>query len=433
MDVFICKKRREALWEKFKDGALILASAPQDSSLYRSYRQESHFFALTGFEEPESIFVFRPGKNPESVLFVRKKDPTKETWDGWRFGPKGVVSEFAMDAGYLFEEFADKAPRLLKEVKLIYYGLGRNEGVDLLIQSALKKVQQNKGRSGQGLQTIVDPHSILSEKRLKKDDYSISMMKKATRITSEAHREVMKAVKPGITERAMHGLFISEMMSRGATREGYASIVASGANATTIHYTFNDKVMEDGDLLLIDAGAEYQYFTGDVTRTYPVNGRFNKAQRQLYQKVLKVQKDLISLARPGLPFATFQIEAVERLIDVMLSEKLLEGKLEKIIESQDYKKYYPHQVGHWLGMDVHDVGLYYMKGQPRKLEPGMCFTIEPGLYIPPHDMRAPKALRGLGIRIEDDILITDKGCVNMTEQCPKEIEDLEALIGSKYR
>ena len=432
IDIKICKERRESLKSALKDGALILVAAPEDKSLRSPYRQESHFFALTGFEEPDAIFVFRPHKDPETVLFVREKDPQWELWNGYRFGPEGAVSTFAMDAAHSIEEFSEIAPKLLDEIKLVYYGLGRNPKADSWVQKALKRTQQKRGRTGLGLQTIVDPQEIISEGRLKKDDYSLSMMKKTTQITSEAHREVMKAVRPGTTERAMHGLFISEIMSRGATREGYISILASGTNATILHYTFNDKVMEDGELLLIDAGGEYNFFTADVTRTYPVNGRFTKIQKRLYEKVLKLQKELIHLAQPGVPFETLQTQAVEKLVDVMLSEKLLRGKAEEIIKSKEYKKYYPHRVGHWLGMDVHDVGVYQIDGQSRKLEPGMCLTIEPGIYIQPHDTEAPKELRGIGIRIEDDILITPHGSLNMTETCPKEVDELELLIGSQW-
>ena len=219
-------------------------------------------------------------------------------------------------------------------------------------------------------------------------------------------------------------------MSRGAAREGYTSIVASGHSATTLHYIFNDQEMKSGDLLLIDAGAEYNFFTGDVTRTYPVSGQFTKTQRRLYEKVLRVQKDLFALSKPGLPFETFQTQAVEKLVEVMLSEKLLTGDPQKIIDSKDYRRYYPHGAGHWLGMDVHDVGLYKMNNKSRELEPGMCFTVEPGLYIPPHDTQAPKELRGIGIRIEDNILVTSDGHINMTESCPKEIQDLEDIIGT---
>lgn len=430
IDISLCKKRREVLREDFNEAALILAAAPEDSSRCSSYRQDSHFFALTGFEEPDSIFLFRPGKNPESILFVRPKDTTRETWDGYRFGPEGAISEFAMDEAHPIEDFPKVAKELLAEVHSIYYPLGRNHVVDQLVLSVLKKVQQRKENRGAGLKTIIDPEESLGERRLKKDDYGISMMTKVTQITSEAHVKLMRAIKPGVTERAMQGLFLKEILDRGAAREAYPSIVASGNNATTLHYVFNDTVMEDGALLLVDAGAEYNFFSGDVTRTYPVNGSFSNAQRRIYEKVLKVQKELIALVKPGVPFEIFQTQAVEKLVDVMLSEKLLQGKAEELIESGEYKKYYPHGAGHWLGMDVHDVGLYNLNSESRPLVSGMCFTIEPGLYIPLHDSTVPKELRGIGIRIEDDILVTEEGYLNLTESCPKEVHELENLVNN---
>ena len=256
------------------------------------------------------------------------------------------------------------------------------------------------------------------------------MMKKTTQITCEAHQELMKSVKPGINERTIHGLFLKEIMARGAAREAYTSIVASGNNATTLHYTLNDQVMQEGDLLLVDAGAEYNFFSGDVTRTYPINGRFTEVQKRIYTKILDVQKKLISMTKPGVPFEDFQKQAIEGLVEIMLSEKMLTGKASEIIESKEYKKYYPHGSSHWLGMDVHDVGLYNIDGRSRKLEPGMCFTIEPGIYIPRHNSSAPQELQGIGIRIEDDILVTNEGYVNLTESCPKEVDDLENLIGT---
>ena len=352
-------------------------------------------------------------------------------WDGFHFGPEGAQKEFAMDQAHPIEEFAEKAPELIKEASSVYYGMGEHCIADSLVQNALKKSRSLKGRSGLGLQTLVDPKVLLGELRIKKDEHGVAMMKEATRITSEAHIQLMKSMKPGLFEKTMHGLFISEIMSRGAAREGYGSIMASGANATVLHYVFNDAVMKEGDLFLVDAGAEYNFFTADVTRTYPVNGSFTKAQKRIYEKLLQVQKNLIELTHPGLPFTEFQNQAVDQLIEVMMSEKLVSGDPKKIKESEEYKKYYPHGSGHWLGMDVHDVGLYQLEGKPRELEPGMCFTIEPGIYIPPHDTSAPKELRGIGIRIEDDILVTDNGYLNLTQSCPKEVSELEAIVNSQ--
>ncbi len=445
VNINICKQRRDLLRdlllkdlllkdspkENLGDKALILASPLESTGpIGGSYRQDSHMLFLTGFEEPDSIFIFRPGKEPESILFVRPKDPLRETWNGYRFGTEGATAYFGMDKAHSIEEFSEVAPHLLKEMGDIYYGLGNNNIVDPLVISALKKVKQLKGRKGVGIQTLVDPHPLLGEMRLKKDEYSLPLIKRATEITCEAHVEVMKSVAPGKTERAMHGIFVKEIMWRGAAREGYHAIMASGNNGTTLHYIFNDQVMKSGDLFLVDAGAEYGFFTGDVTRTYPINGQFTDVQKRLYEKILNVQKSMIALVKPGFVVEDLQAKAIEKLVEVMLSEKLLTGSAEEIISSKEYKKYYPHGIGHWLGMDVHDAGPYQVQGESRPLEPGMCLTIEPGLYIPAHDTSAPEALRGIGIRIEDNILVTEGGSINMTEKCPKEVEDLESIVGS---
>jgi Xaa-Pro aminopeptidase len=222
---------------------------------------------------------------------------------------------------------------------------------------------------------------------------------------------------------------------QGADREGYNTIVASGNNATTLHYNFNDQVCRDGDLILIDAGAEYQYYTGDITRTYPVNGKFTAAQKRVYEGVLAIEKEIIAHVKPGNVFKAMQERTIEYLTDFMIELKLLSGSRTQLIESLAYKKYYPHGVSHWLGMDVHDVGLSIVNGEPRKLEPGMAFTVEPGLYIPANDHSAPEELRGIGIRIEDNIVVTPTGCENLTAQCPKEIKDIEAVVGTggKFR
>lgn len=233
-----------------------------------------------------------------------------------------------------------------------------------------------------------------------------------------------------MNEREIHGRFIYEIMKRGAAREGYGTIVAGGNNATTLHYVFNDKELKSGDLLLIDAGGEFQFYTGDVTRTYPISGKFSEDHKRVYQKVLDLQKQVIAQVKPGMQFAQLQEKTISGLVDIMLDEGLLTGLKADIIESGSFKKYYPHGVSHWLGMDVHDAGMVELGGQSRSLEVGMCFTVEPGIYVPLNDQEAPKALRGMGIRIEDNILVTEIGCENMTESAVKEVEALEGIIGT---
>lgn len=429
IDLFV--QRRKSLGKKFMGGALILISPPEtirNHDVHFPYRQSSSLYYLTGFEEPESILVFRPGMNPESVLFVRRKDPERETWDGFRYGPEATSTHFKVDQCYPIDEFESKTTELLKGVDKLYYRLSQNKEADETIQRILVKLSKSQGRTGQGLLPIFDAEEFIGESRLIKSDGEVTNLRKACQISAESHMEVMQYIRPGMNEREINGFLIYQMMKKGAAREGYSAIVASGNNATTLHYVFNDQVCKSGDLVLIDAGAEFNYYTGDITRTFPVNGRFTEEQAHLYEAVLKVQKSLIDSLKPGLTFKELQDTGAQMLTEVMLELGLLEGRKSDIIEAQEHKRYYPHGIGHWLGMDVHDTGLYNIKGQPRQIEENMCFTIEPGLYIPANDTHAPERYRGIGIRIEDNLRITKDGCENMTFLVPKEIADIEKLM-----
>lgn len=426
------KERRQKLAQLIQGSALVLPAHPEqirNFDVHHPYRQDSNLFYLTGFEEPESILVFRPGKKPETVLFVRDKNVERETWDGFRYGPQAAAEKFFIDEVHSVSKFEEIAVSLLQEVEKIYYTLFKDDEFDKVFARVLHGVKTKKRRSGKGLLPIYDAYPLLGELRVKKSAEELAVLRRACEITADAHLAVMKQVKPGMNEREVHGLFVYEAFKRGAQREGYGTIVASGANATTLHYVFNDQVLKAGDFLLIDAGAEYQYYTGDITRTYPVGGRFSEAQRRLYGKLLKVQKELIQMVKPGLPFQKLQETTIASLVDVMLEERLLTGNKAQLIESQAYTKYYPHSVSHYLGMDVHDAGMYEVNGQSRILESGIVFTIEPGIYIPYNDSTAPAELRGLGIRIEDNILVTETGHEVLTSGAPKEIAELEDLIG----
>lgn len=431
----IFAERREALAAKISGAALIVA-APQEevrnNSVHHSFRQDSNFYYLTGFEESESIFVFLPGQTPETVLFLRKKNVERETWDGFRYGPEAAQSEFRMDKTYPIEEFPQIAPQLLKGVDRLYYRRFKNPEVDAQMDEALLNLRLSQSRTGFGLLAIEDADEILGEMRLQKGPADLVNLRKACEITAESHAELMKYIKPGMTEREAHGYFLYQIMKRGAAREGYNGIFAGGANATTLHYIFNDQPLKSGELFLVDAAGEYNYFTSDITRTYPVNGRFNEEQAEVYEGVLKIQKDLIEMVRPGLPFQTLQETASDLLVSLMLELGLLTGRKEDILKTLEYKKYYPHGVGHFLGMDVHDAGMYVSKkGQvPRAIEENMVFTIEPGLYIPYSDQTVAEEYRGIGVRIEDNIRVTHNGYEVLTEKAPKEIADLEKIIGS---
>lgn len=432
IDIF--KNRRAAISEILKGSALIVAAHPEqtrNSSVGYPYRQDSNLYYLTGWEEPDSVLVLRPGFEPESIMFVRKRDQERETWDGFRFGPEGCQSEFKIDKCYLIEEFESVLPGLLKEVDQVYYRLFKNPDVDKKVEGALLSLKRLQGRSGSGLLPILDADEFLGEMRVIKSEAELLNLREACEISAQAHLAAMKFTRPGVNERHIQGVLAHHFYMQGAAREGYNYIVASGNSSTTLHYNFNDQVCRDGDLLLIDAGAEYNYYTGDITRTFPVNGRFTEEQGRVYEHVLKVQKQIIDFIKPGVPFKELHEMGTSLLTDAMLELGLLSGRKEDLISALKPKKYYPHGIGHFLGMDVHDAGLYFKNGEPRPLEPNMCFTVEPGIYIPLGDESAPKSLRGIGIRIEDNIRVTQQGCEVLTSSAPKEIADLEKVVGSR--
>ncbi len=431
-DMNIFSERRRLVGQEIFGSALVVASHPEhirNHDVHFPYRQDSNLFYLTGWEEPESVLILRPGLNPEAVMFVRRRDPERETWDGFRYGPEGCEREFKIDKCYAIDEFEKVAPVLLKEVDRVYYRLGKNRDFDERLQTVLDSVKQMQGRTGIGLLPIYDADTLIGEKRLVKSEYELTQLREACEISAQAHLAAMRFTRPGVNERQVQGVLAHQFFMRGSAREGYHSIVASGNSATTLHYNFNDQVCRDGDLLLIDAGAEYNYYTGDITRTFPVNGKFTDEQARVYEAVLKVQKDILDFVKPGVVFKELHDMGTSLLTDAMLELGLLSGRKEDLIQAMAQKKYYPHGIGHWLGMDVHDAGLYFKKGEPRPLEPNMCFTVEPGIYIPADDSSAPAKYRGIGIRIEDNIRVTSTGSENMTSSAPKEIADLEKVVG----
>ncbi len=429
----IFKERRRQLGTQIKGSALILAAHPEhlrNDDVHYPYRQDSNLYYLTGFEEPQSILLFRPGHTPETVMFVRKKDLERETWDGFRYGPELTEKEFQIDKVYLIDEFTKIAPQLLKEIDQLYYRMYKNAWSDSLVQETLEALRISQGRTGQGYMTVHDSQLLLGEMRLIKSEYELTNLREACEITAQGHIAAMKFTKPGVNERQVQGVISQSFYMKGAAREGYNYIVAAGASSTTLHYNFNDQPCKNGDVLLIDAGAEYNYYTGDVTRTFPVNGKFSEEQALVYQAVLNVQAKIIEIIKPGLIFKTLQETTINMLIESMLTLGLLSGRKDDIMASQAYKRFYPHGVSHWLGMDVHDAGLYVKKGESRPLETNMCFTVEPGLYIRVDDETVPKKFRGIGVRIEDNIRVTSSGCEVMTSSAPKEISDLEKIVGT---
>ncbi len=430
----IFRERRARLAKKMAaSSALVVPAHPEflrNHDVHFDYRQDTNLFYLTGFEEPESVLVFRPGQESETILFVREKDPLRETWDGFRYGPLAAQTEFMVDKTYPISALDQVLPDLLKTAEKIYYRLRQNTEFDRKLTQAMETVKTGRGRSGRGLQTIEDSTELVGEMRIIKSEIEAEWLQKAGDLSSLGHINAMKFTRPGVTERQVQGILEATFKLNDSPRLGYNSIVATGANATTLHYVYNDQTCKSGDLLLIDAGTEWNQMTGDITRTFPVSGKFSPIQKEIYEAVLTIQKSLVEMVAPGVLHRDLQVTAIDKLTALMIDFKLLKGKKEDLITNSAFKKYYPHGVSHYLGGDVHDAGLYQISGEPRKLEAGICLTIEPGIYIRADDMDAPKDLRGIGIRIEDDILVTSTGRRNLTVAAPKEVAEMEKIIGT---
>lgn len=431
LDVKYFAKRRDELKKMMSPNEVMVlfsGKAPvRSNDSHYKFRVESNFFYLTGFEEQDAVFIFRPGKKPESILFVHPKNPALETWEGFLYGEKEAQKVFKVDEAYSNELLQEKLADLLQEADSVFYKMGDSIENDEIVIKSLQSVLRKKGRKGHPLQNIKDPNALVSKLRVIKTKEEIELMKKTCEISAQAHIEVIKASKPGISETELEGVFQASIMKAGAKNVAYSSIVATGDNATTLHYVFNDKTCKEGELLLIDAGSEYKYYAGDITRTFPVGQKFTEDQKRIYEKVLKVQKDLIAMVKPGCTFKALNEFCAKGLTQIMIEEGLLKGSLEELYKNGDFKKYYPHGVGHFLGIDVHDVGYYEEKREPVPFEPGMVLTIEPGIYIPLKDEEAPEHLKGIGIRIEDDVLVTAQGNEVLTASVPKEVFELEAL------
>ena len=393
------------------------------------FRQDSDFYYLTGFQEPDAIAVVAPAKDARYTLFVRPRDPEKEVWNGRRAGVEGAKQSFGADAAFPVEEFQDKLTELLDGARNLYYRLGNgNPDLDQTIVRQLARMRSLARRGIRAPQTITDPGSILHEMRLIKTEEEIALMQRSADIASEAHREAMKAARAGMKEYELEALVEYIFRRNGANAPAYGSIVGGGANATILHYVNNDAELRDGDLLLIDAGAEFEGFASDITRTFPVNGKFTDAQREVYNLVLECQERCIEMTAPGVTLDEMHQRSVEILTEGMVRLGLLKGDVKKLIEEEAYKKFYMHRLGHYLGMDVHDVGLYHSDGQPRPVEAGIVMTVEPGLYISEDAEDVPDKYRGIGVRIEDDVLVTTDGFRVLTDKAPKSIEEIEALM-----
>jgi len=392
------------------------------------FRQDSDFYYLTGFNEPEAVAVIAPAREARYTLFVRPRDREKETWTGRRAGVEGAKERHGADEAFPVEEFASKLQELLDGTQTLYYRLGNgNSDLDQTIIRQLTRMRALGWRKARPPQTITDPGALLHEMRLFKTDEEIALMQRSADIASEAHREAMRAARAGVKEYEIEALIEYVFRRAGADAPAYNSIVGAGANATILHYVSNESELRDGDLLLIDAGAEYEGFASDITRTFPVSGRFSDAQRDIYSLVLDCQEQCIRMVAPGVTMDEMHERSVEILTEGMVRLGLLKGDVKKLIEEGEYKKFYMHRLGHYLGMDVHDVGLYHTDGQPRPVEAGMVMTVEPGLYIAEDAEEIPDKYRGIGVRIEDDVLVTAESHRVLTAGAPKQVEEIESL------
>jgi Xaa-Pro aminopeptidase len=390
------------------------------------FRQSSDLLFLTGFPEPEALAVLAPGRKERFVLFVRPRDPERETWTGRRAGIEGAVARYGADLALPIASVAAELPRLLDGADELFFIPGDDHALDQLVNGALVSLRGGERRGMRAPARITDLRTTLHEIRLIKDDAALDRLRRAAAVTGEAHVAAMRAARDGVHEYEIEAL-IDYTFRRHNGRAGYGTIVGGGENATILHYVDNELPLKQGELLLVDAGCEIEGFTADVTRTYPIGARFSPAQRSAYELVLDVEKRCIAAVRPGATIDGIHALAVEHLTRGMVALGLLSGDPERLVADGAYRRFYMHRTSHWLGLDVHDVGAYAVDGKPRPIEPGMVLTVEPGLYVPPDAVDVPEALRGLGIRVEDDVLVTPTGHEVLTAAIPKEIDALEAL------
>ncbi len=429
--------RRQQLAERMGSGIAVVATAPErvrNSDNHYAYRSDSYFHYLTGFGEPESVLVMivdAPGSSSRSILFCRDKDQTKEIWDGFRWGPEAARETFGFDEAHSTTEFDTKFAELLANQPILHHSLGHDAAWDARIAAALNAVRAQVRTGKRAPAEMRDIRATIDEMRLLKDAAELTIMRRAASISGAAHCRAMRAAAPGRHEYELDAELLHEFRRHGSQAPAYTSIVAGGANACVLHYSDNNQPLRDGELVLIDAGCELDGYASDITRTFPVNGRFVGAQADVYTLVLAAQHAAIAAIVPGATFAAPHDAAVRVLAQGMVDLKLLEGTVDAIIETESYKRFYMHRTGHWLGMDVHDVGMVKSGEQWRTLEPGMVITVEPGCYIRPGD-DVPPAFWNIGVRIEDDVVITATGSEVISDAAPKAIADIEALMRDRH-
>ena len=428
------RRRRALLHALGPEGLAILRAAREvirNRDVHYPFRQSSDFSYLTGFPEPDAVVVLAPGrKEGEVILFCRPRDPEREQWDGPRAGIEGAVAHYGVDQAFPLDELDKQMPGLIDGRERLYYPVGADPEFDARVLAWVNQVRVQVRKGASPPETFVTIESLLHEQRLRKSAAELKVMRRAARISAQAHRHLMQVCRPGRRESDLESDFLHHCATQGARWQAYQPIVGAGANACVLHYVANDAELNDGDLVLIDAGCELDGYASDITRTFPVNGRFSPAQRELYDLVLAAQAAAIDKARPGNCWNEPHEAALRVLTKGLIRLDILSGKLGKLLKEEAYKPYYMHRTGHWLGMDVHDVGRYKHKDKWRTLEPGMVLTVEPGLYMPATDA-VPAPYRLIGIRIEDDVLITEDGNEVLSSLAPKDPDDIEALMAAE--
>ena len=433
LDAGIYQQRRARLAAAMRSGVAIVPTAPErarNRDSHYPYRFDSYFYYLTGFREPEAVLVVVAGAEPKSILFCRDKDIEREIWDGFRYGAEAARTAFGFDEAHSIQQMDALMPDFIADRGALYCHLGADPFWDARVTGWLNHVR-GRARSGVAAPSeIKDVHVPLDEMRLIKAPEELAVMRRAATISAGAHRRAMRAARPGGTEYEIEAELLHEFRRHGAQAPAYAPIVAAGERACVLHYVQNDGALTDGDLLLIDAGCELDGYAADITRTFPVNGRFSGPQREIYDLVLAAQSAAIAAVKPGNRWDAPHRVAVETLAQGMIDLKLLGGSVAEAVETESYRKFYMHRTGHWLGLDVHDAGDYKREGEWRLLAPGMVLTVEPGCYIRPGN-GVPERFAGIGVRIEDDVAVTDTGAEVLTRDAPKRPADIESWMSSR--
>jgi len=434
-DVAVRAARRQRLAQALPGAVAVIPTSPErarNRDTHYPYRYDSYFHYLTGFQEPEAVLVIVADAAPRSILFCRERNAERETWDGFRHGPEGARERFGFDEAQPIAQLDEAMSALLADRAALWYPVGADPEWDARAMRWLNAVRA-KARSGVAApQQLHDVRAPLDDMRLVKDAQELAVMRKAAAISAGAHRRAMQATRPGRNEYEIEAELLYEFRRNGAQFPAYWPIVAGGANSCVLHYVSNDAPLADGALLLIDAGCELDGYAADITRTFPINGRYSGAQCEVYELVLAAQRAAMDKVRAGNAWNEPHDAAVRVLAQGMLDLKLLAGSLDAVLEKETYKRFYMHRTGHWLGMDVHDAGEYKRAGQWRALAPGMTLTVEPGLYLRAAD-DVPEALRDIGVRIEDDVLVTEGGCEVLTAAAPKAVAEIEALMRDARR